>query len=215
LGAKEERGLIVKAKWMTLLAGAMVLTGVLFTGFPLVGAASPTGEVKTVAAVIGKEIPIPWLEMAASSNDWMQLLYDHLVGTTPGGKFSPDLGLAHKWEMGRDGLTWTFYLRKGVRFHDGVELTAKDVKFSIEQFMLPEASLHYSASFFREAVKGIEVRDPYTVVILCKKPTIFLLNWLSNLESTSGMVVPKDYYEKVGRDEFAKHPIGSRPERDQ
>ena len=117
---------------MTLLVGAVVLTAILLTGYQPIAAAPPTGEVKTVAPTIGNGVPIPSREVAAS-NDWMQLLYDHLVGVTPEGKFSPDIGIANKWEMSPDGLTWTFYLRKGVKFHDGVELTAKDVKFSMEQ----------------------------------------------------------------------------------
>ena len=136
--AKKKRRLVMKAKWMSLLAGVVVLVMILLTGYQPVVAAPPTGEVKTVAPMFGNEIPIPYLEMS-HANDWMQLLYDHLVGCTPEGKFSPDLGLANKWEMSPDGLTWTFYLRKGVKFHDGVELTAKDVKFSIEQFMLPDS----------------------------------------------------------------------------
>jgi len=112
--------------------------------------------------------------------------------------------------MTPDGITWTFNLRKGVKFHDGVEVTAKDVKFSIEQTMLPDSS-SVNASFIRRDVKSIEVKDPYTVVIHCKKPAIFLPDLLGNMEGLDGMIVPKDYYEKVGKDGFIKRPIGSGP----
>ena len=68
------------------------------------------------------------------------------------------------------------------------------------------------SAFLRRNVKSIEVKDPYTVVVHCKQPDIFLLSQLlSNLESPAGMIVPKDYYERVGKDEFAKRPIGSGP----
>ena len=174
-------------------------------------AAPPTGEVKSVASVFGNQIPIPYLEIT-QANDWMHLLYDYLVACEPDGDLSPDLSLASKWEMSRDGLIWTFYLRKGIKFHDGVELTAKDVKFSIEKTMLPESS-STNASFIRRDVKSIEVKDPYTLVITCKKPAIFLAHMLSNMEGLDGMVMPKDYFEKVGKDEFAKRPIGSGPYR--
>ncbi len=199
----------MKGRWLILFAEVVALTMILFTGNQLLMAASPAGEVKTVAPTFGNQNPVPHFEMS-QSNDWMQLLYDHLIGCTPEGKFSPDIGLANKWEMSPDGLTWTFYLRKGVKFHDGVELTAKDVKFSIEQSLLPESS-SAGSPYLKAGIKNIEVKDPYTVVIRCKKPDISLPRFLSNMESTDGMVVPKDYYERVGKDEFAKHPIGSGP----
>jgi len=137
------------------------------------------------------------------SLDWMGLLYDSLVGSTAEAKPSIDLGLANKWEMSPDGLTWTFYLRKGVKFHDGVQLTAKDVKFSIEQHMLPDA-MEYP--YFKEYLKNIDVQDPYTVVIHSKKPALCMVQNLSNMMGTGGLVIPKDYYERLGKDEFAKHP---------
>ncbi len=200
----------MRAKWMKILYGVAVLTVVLLTGYQPLAAAPPTGEVKTVAAALGTfGIPIPYRE-SVLANDWMQLLYDHLVGTTPDGKFSPDTGLAHKWEMSRDGLTWTFHLRKGVKFHDGVELTARDVKFSIELFMSPE-SLSDDSTVLRRDIKSIEVKDPYTVVIHCKQPAVLLISSFVNLDGTAGMVMPKDYFEKLGKDEFAKRPIGSGP----
>ena len=199
----------MKTRSMTLLAGFVVLTMILLTGHQPVAAAPPTGEVKTAASVFGNEVPNPFRETSHSS-DWMQLLYDHLVGTTLAGEFSPDHGLANKWQMSPDGLTWTFYIRKGVKFHDGVEVTAKDVKFSVDQHLLPESATS-SAIVLRRMVKSVEVKDSHSVVIHCKTPSVFLINTLSNLEGPSGMVAPKDYYEKVGTDGFAKRPIGSGP----
>jgi peptide/nickel transport system substrate-binding protein len=209
MNLKEGKEDFMKAKWTTLLAAAVILTLIVLTGYQPAVAAPPTGEVKSVAPMWGNETPIPYLE-SSHANDWMHLLYDYVVACTPDGKLSPDLGLSNKWEMSPDALTWTFYLRKGVKFHDGVELTSKDVKFSIELMMLPD-STSTNATFIRRIVKSIEVKDPYTMVIQCKRPHIFLADFLSNLEGLDGMVVPKDYYEKVGRDGFAKRPIGSGP----
>ncbi len=192
-----------------LLPGVVFLTMILATSYPPVVAAPPMGEVKITASTFGNEIPIPCLESSHSKN-WIMLLYDYLIACTPEGKLSPDLGLAHKWEMSPDGLTWTFYIRKGVKFHDGVELTAKDVKFTIELLMHP-GSRSDNAPFINGAVKSVEVKDPYTAVVHCKRPTLFLEKVLSNMESTDGMILPKDYYERVGKDEFVKRPIGSGP----
>jgi ABC-type transport system substrate-binding protein len=152
---KNKRRLFMKGRWTRVLVGMVVLTIFLLTGYSPVVAAPPTGEVKIVASSFGKGIPIPYLD-TAQSNDWIQLLYDHLVGTTSDGKISADRGLANKWEMSPDGLTWTFSIRKGVKFHDGVELTAKDVKFSIEQLMLPD-SVSENAPFVKRAVKSIPI----------------------------------------------------------
>ena len=195
---------------MILLIGVSVLSIFSHAAHLPVLAAPPTGEVKTVAPMFGNEIPIPYLE-TNNANDWMRLLYDQLVGTTPEGRYSPDLGLAYKWEMSPDAMTWTYYLRKGVKFHDGVELTAKDVKFSIEQMMAAPDSADNAALFIRREVKSVEVKDPYTVVVRCKAPCLFLNSSLSNVDGTGGMVVPKDYYEKAGKDQFSKRPIGSGP----
>ena len=60
-------------------------------------------------------------------------LHDGLVKPMPGAAVAPSL--AESWTVSRDGLTYEFVLRKGVRFHNGDPLTAEDVKFSIERAM--------------------------------------------------------------------------------
>jgi peptide/nickel transport system substrate-binding protein len=197
----------MRAKQSIHLAGVLVLMIILLLSYqPAAGALE---EVKTAATLFGNEIPIPRLE-GGSANDWFLLLYDHLVGSTDDGKLSPERGLAHKWEMSLDGSIWTFYLRTGVKFHDGVELTAKDVKFSLEQIILPDSKTN-NAGVFRQFIKSIEVKSPYTLVIQCKKPFLFLPEFLSDIEGLDSVVIPKDYYEKVGQDQFIRNPIGSGP----
>lgn len=67
--------------------------------------------------------------------------------------------LAEKWDVSDDGLVWTFYLRKGVKFHCGEEMTAEDVKYSIERTM----NRGKGAAYIWWAVKQIDVVDKYTV----------------------------------------------------
>src|SRR5437016_12161590 len=52
---------------------------------------------------------------------YMSLIFDYLVGVTPDGQLSKDSGLATRWEPSADHKRWTFYLRKGVKFHTGEE----------------------------------------------------------------------------------------------
>src|SRR5919204_6169942 len=55
---------------------------------------------------------------------YLSLMFDYLVGTTPDGQPSQAGGLASKWEGSADNKRWTFHLRRGVKFHDGTEMTS-------------------------------------------------------------------------------------------
>ncbi len=197
----------MNAKWMIPLAETVAVMLILLSGFQS-AAAAPAGEMTLVKSSWGNEVPIPRLCMGKDV-DWMKLFYDPLVGTAPDGKLSTEHGLCNKWEMSTDGLTWSFHLRKGVKFHDGVEVTAKDVKFTIEQVVLPDTKINVGA--LRDNLKKVEMKDPYTLIFSLKKPTLFFSSWLTELDNSAGMVIPKDYYERVGEDQFQKHPIGSGP----
>ncbi len=198
----------MKAKWVVLL-GCILWVGTVLIGGNLTASAEPKGEITIVTEYMGHEVPIPYIEMPQGF-DYMKLLYDPLMGVTPDGRLSTEHGIAQKREMSPDALTWTFYLRKGIKFHDGVELTAKDVKFTIEQAMRPDC-IRPNGIEIKKVVKSVEIKDPYTLIVRCKEPTPFLDNLFSDLDDTPALIVPKDYYEKVGKDEFQKHPIGSGP----
>ncbi len=75
--------------------------------------------------------------------------------------------LATDYTKSEDGLIWTFNIRKGVKFHDGTDLNAEAVKFSIDRTM----KLGKGASFIWEPVKEINVKDDYTVEFVLKYPT--------------------------------------------
>jgi len=133
------------------------------------------------------------------------------VGTNSTGTELGDSGLAERWEVSPDGLTWTFYLREGVQFHEGWgEVTSEDVKFCLERITGPE-SLASRGVKLGKAIEQIEAIDPYTIAIHLNSPDPFLPLKLSPLEGIEGNIYSKKYFEKVGAEEFALHPIGSGP----
>jgi peptide/nickel transport system substrate-binding protein len=74
--------------------------------------------------------------------------------------------LAERWEQSEDKLSWTFYLRKGVKFHTGREMTANDVKYSIDRTV----EMGKGAAYIWIGLEKIEVVDPYTVRFISKFP---------------------------------------------
>lgn len=84
-------------------------------------------------------------------------------------------GLAQSWEITPDGRTYTFRLRKGVKFHNGAELTAEDVRASFEYAIEPKNRVQYRTNL--DLVEAMEVLDAYTIKIRLKQAsTPFLSN---------------------------------------
>ncbi|MDH3242851.1 MAG: ABC transporter substrate-binding protein [Alphaproteobacteria bacterium] len=139
-------------------------------------------------------------------------LMDYRPGTT---ELEPDL--AESYEISADGLSYVFKLRKGVKFHNGRELTASDIKYSIERAVDPEtqspgqgffASIEgfdAAAAGNAKGLSGIAVVDPYTVRFKLSRPDATFLHVLA---INFSFAVPKEAVEKYGQD-FGKNPVGS------
>ena len=141
---------------------------------------------------------------------YLSLMFDYLVGVTPDGQPSQAGGLATKWEPSADHKRWTFYLRKGVKFHDGTEMTSEDVKFSLQRATSKRSTTGYAGPL-RTLIADIETPAPDRVVIVLKEPTLIIPTYLSRSLSTEGMVLPKKYLEANGDDVFARKPVGTGP----
>ena len=129
-------------------------------------------------------------------------LHDAMVKPMPGSMQAPSL--AESWSASEDGLTWDFVLRDGVKFHDGEQVTAEDVKFSFERYRGANQAL------IKQQVATIETPDPRHVRFKLNKPWPDFLTFYSSA-SGAGWIVPKKYVEKVGDSGFKKHPIGAGP----
>src|SRR2546425_2198833 len=99
-----------------------------------------------------------------------------LLGITPDGKFVPDA--AESWQISPDALLYTFKLRKDVLFHDGTQVDAAAVKFSIDRIMDP-ATRSSMRTYYEPVVHSVEVLDPYAVQIRLKHPYGFMLHMLA------------------------------------
>lgn len=143
-------------------------------------------------------------------------LWDSLLEIAPDGSMAP--GVAESWELDDSGLVWTFHLRPGIQFHDGNgELTATDVKFSLERFT-DERSEAASGVILAELIDSIEVVDDYTVEITLNRPSSGFLYFLSPHQENTGIIFPSKYLlDNAGEDFEAQsrlldeHPIGSGP----
>jgi len=121
------------------------------------------------------------------------------------GGIVPDL--AEKWDLSADGKTYTFHLRRGVKWHKGYgELSADDVKFSYDRVLDPKTTSRYKGEF--KLVETIEVVDPYTVRIRLKSKYPGFLNKVAGYNQ--GFVVSRKAMEKLG-DQYATNPIGTGP----
>lgn len=135
-------------------------------------------------------------------------IYDNLVKYKRGST-AVQPALATSWTQSSDGLTWTFNLRKGVKFHDGTPFNAEAVKFSVERQLPPKATddMPY-ASFTFDPIKRVEVVDEYTVRFVLK---YLYAPFLANLAmSLAAPIVSPAAVKKYGAD-FIQHPVGTGP----
>lgn len=125
------------------------------------------------------------------------LLFNRLFRLNTDFEVVPDL--AEKWEQPSD-TEWVIKIKEGVKFHDGTEITAEDVKFSLERSLTQPKVQHVLSE-----VESIEVVDNYTVKITTKSA---FAPFLYTLVHAGASILPKAYVESG--DNFAK-PVGSGP----
>ncbi len=147
---------------------------------------------------------IPMLASDSASHEIASKIFNGLV------KYDKNLNLvgdlAESWEVSKDGLTITFKLRQGVKWHDGHEFTAEDVKFGFETIIHPHTRTAYAGDF-REVEKA-EVLDPYTFRVKYRRP------FAPGLDSWGYLVVlPKHILagQDINTTPFSRRPIGTGP----
>jgi len=140
-------------------------------------------------------------------------LYDTLV--YPDTKGDPQSNVAKSWETSADALTWTFHLRPGIKFHDGTELIAEDVKFSMDRL----TTIGEGYGFLFVGKVTTEAPDKYTVVFHLKEPfgpfltTLFRLYIVNKNLVMANIEKPGPYGDmgEYGKQYLLTHDAGSGP----
>ena len=168
----------------------------------------PSGELRWALHVT---LAARWLDPAeteAFSTPFMVMyaVHDAMAKPMPAGLITPSL--AESWTESKDHLTYTFVLRKGVRFHNGEPVTAEDVKYSWDRYR------GASAKLLHDKVKEVSVVDPGHIRFVLKEPWPDFITFYGTTASGAGWIVPKKYVEKVGEDGFKAAPVGAGPYKD-
>src|SRR5713226_3728818 len=132
-----------------------------------------------------------------------RMMYDNLVRFNAKMQIEP--ALAESWTQSKDGLTWTFKLRKGVKFHDGTPFDAKAVKYFFDRVLGDDKP--FKASLYTPFVQGAQVVDDSTVRVTLKQP---FAAFLFRLAHSAGGIVSPAAHQKWGKD-LALHPTGTGP----
>jgi len=125
-------------------------------------------------------------------------IFERIVDLSTDGKFVP--GIA-SWEVLNGGREFIFTLRKGVKFHSGDPLTARDVEFSHKRYQ--EKSRTYKR--YMRLFERLEVLDDYRIKFYFKGPDVLFIP-LRILA-----VASKSYYDRVGEEAFVRNPVGTGP----
>ncbi|MBU1044120.1 MAG: peptide-binding protein [Candidatus Omnitrophica bacterium] len=161
------------------------------------------GDIIVEATIADARTLVPILASDGASSQICGLIFNGLL------KYNKDLvlvgDLAEKWEVLENGLVIMFYLKKGIKWHDGALFTAADVEFTYQSLIDPMIRTPYSGDF--EKVKSLEVIDDYKIKITYKEA------FSPGLASWGMGIMPKHILanEDLNITEFGRKPIGTGP----
>lgn len=165
----------------------------------------PNGELRFA---LGGEVSVlnPILSTDTSSSAVEGAIFTGLVKVNERLEMVPDL--ARKWEVSKDGKTWTFHLRRDVKWHDGVPFTAADVEFTFDSILNPKVNSVRRSDYIIDG-KPIQFKviDKYTVQALLPRPFAPFLTHAGMNIIPRHLLAGKD----INTAEFNRRPIGTGP----
>ncbi|MGA2150987.1 MAG: ABC transporter substrate-binding protein, partial [Geobacteraceae bacterium] len=200
----------MKAKWLVCLALLLLsfLTacdgGKKETVLRHSGPGKPAyGDAIVIGSIGEPSTLIPLLASDSASHDVAGLIFNGLVRYDKELKLEGEL--AENWDVSPDGLTITFHLRHGVKWHDGRAFTSHDVLYTYLVTIDPKTPTAYADAF--KQVQRAEAPDPYTFRVTYAKP------FAPALESWGMSILPAHLLEgkDITKSDLARHPIGTGP----
>jgi peptide/nickel transport system substrate-binding protein len=146
----------------------------------------------------------PFIRMRSIDRNIRALAYESLVTMDGKGEVKPLL--AESWKISPDGKEYTFVLRRGVKYHNGEEMTAEDIKWAVDYSKDPQHGA--SAKPHLDGVDSVRVVDKYTVRFLLKRSQVSFLSGLSDLGVL--FVLPKNSIP-TGQTKVQAMPPGTGP----
>ena len=182
----------------TWLAAAVLALAGLALGPLAQPPAVAKGKVTFTEALTGKVDSFnPFLGVEAPSYEMWALEYDYLVNYAMK-DMSPSPGLATSWDTSKDGLTWTFHMRKGVKWNDGVRLTASDVAYTYNRVLHGTIEKSNWISYLNN-VKTVTAPNADTVVMRLSKPNAVL-------PLLPIPIIPEHIWKNVSEEEMKSYP---------
>ncbi|MFY8101745.1 MAG: ABC transporter substrate-binding protein, partial [Allorhizobium sp.] len=179
------------------LSRRLTLALAMATGLAMPGLAQAQNKSVTIALTADAVILDPHAANELTGNIMFYHFYDALVTRTPELEFKP--GLAESWQI-VDDTTWVFKLRQGVKFHNGDELKASDVVYTVER--LKKALM---ASFVANIASARAI-DDYTVEFKTPKPFAVLHMALAEV-----LIVNEKHTKAIGDEQMGLKPMGTGP----
>ena len=195
--------MVKRARWSVK---KIVLLSVLIVGLGLGLTIKDThAQIKELRIGIGIDADTlnPQEQTTSLIQNICDLIFDNFLYQTPEGKLEPRL--VTKYDISKDGLTWTLHLRKGVKFSDGTDFNADAVKLSWDRILDPQkrVPLRFSVSVVKECIKV----DDHTVQLKLQYPFAPMAPGLS---MTICSVISPAAIKKHGED-VRQHPVGAGP----
>jgi peptide/nickel transport system substrate-binding protein len=190
-----------------MLVALGLFLGSLLPGLAVGAPARGADKVVFHVAMVGGTVDSlnPFLGFNAESYEMWGLTYDYLVGYTMK-DMSPAPGLASKWKTSSDGKTWTFTVRSGVKFSDGVPLTAADVAYTYNRILHGTVEKTNWLSYLK-GVTSVTAPNDTTVVMKLKEP-------IATLPLLPIPIVPEHVWKDVSENEiksYTAQPSGGKP----
>ena len=198
-------------KWRCFMRNksSMIVSGMMALLFVFILASDAQAATKDTLVFVMSAEPVtldPPNAVDALSLQLNRLIYDSPLMATESGDTEP--GLFTHWEHSADGLTWTYHIRKGVKFHDGTPLNAGVVKENWDRCMSQVINVA-RRSFFTPWAQNIKVIDEFTIQTKSTKPFAPIISFLAH--GSGGMISPaalSKYKERIDR-----NPVGTGPYR--